>query len=166
MTGYVYAIGNENIVKIGFSLRPDRRLSKVSSDSPLEVNLLGFVPGGRDKELALHNKFSSYRVNGEWFRNEGDVAIFVATLPKVEAPRKIVRNRHVSALSEWMNANQMTETKFSSLVGVTQGTISRILNGKNLPDWKTMEAIFLATSGLVTPNDFAGNFLKRVESAK
>jgi len=57
-------------------------------------------------------------------------------------------------LSDYLTANKLTLRQFAEAVGRSEATISRIVRGRNQPDWETMGAIIKATDGLVTPNDF------------
>jgi len=65
---YVYFLLSNNLIKIGFTIDVQKRISCIRTMSPSPVKLLGFMEGGRDKESALHKKFASTRMHGEWFK--------------------------------------------------------------------------------------------------
>lgn len=72
----VYFLAMGNRVKIGLTTNLEKRMSTlaVSRDS---VNLT--LDGGRDLEAALHQHFTSLRVNGtEWFRLEPPLSDYIA----------------------------------------------------------------------------------------
>lgn len=65
--GYVYFIEGQGLVKIGSALNPPKRLQELQTGSPVRLKLIGFYPGGKERERVLHNQFSSCRIHGEWF---------------------------------------------------------------------------------------------------
>lgn len=87
MIGYVYAIECEGMVKIGFSVCPYHRFTTIQTFSPFECRLVGIMAGDFRREAELHRRFSSQRVRGEWFRHDGEVAEFVASMEKPDPQR-------------------------------------------------------------------------------
>lgn len=59
-------------------------------------------------------------------------------------------------LSIWMEVNNLTTGKVAKLFKVSPAHIYKYLYEKTIPRPKLMERIFLATYGVVTPNDFYG----------
>lgn len=57
----------DGLVKIGFSSQFERRLASLQRDHG-ELEVIGTVPGGRDRERQMHRRFHQARVRGEWFR--------------------------------------------------------------------------------------------------
>lgn len=81
----VYFVEALGFVKIGRSVDVDSRLKSFATSLPVEPKLLGTVPGGLDDqgrsvEAVFHERFAHLRVRGEWFRHEGELAVFTATL--------------------------------------------------------------------------------------
>lgn len=74
--GCVYFVGFNKWVKIGFS-------SKIW----LRVEKLDCLPGNRQDEDALHNRFVKYRTYAEWFLREGKLADHIQKL-RAAAQRK------------------------------------------------------------------------------
>jgi hypothetical protein len=68
LTCGVYFVRSGDAVKIGMSKDVPRRLRTLRTMSPLSLELLGVVPGGRDEEAQLHREWASLRLHGEWFR--------------------------------------------------------------------------------------------------
>ena len=66
---YVYFIKNESgkMVKIGYSKNPEKRLKMLERTLPMSLELVYFMPGSELREKRLHEKFSKYRIKGEWF---------------------------------------------------------------------------------------------------
>lgn len=57
-------------------------------------------------------------------------------------------------LAAYLREQGLTLEQFAQKIGRTAASVSRLQNGKQRPDWDTMEAIRRETGGLVTPNDF------------
>lgn len=65
----VYILGSpgSHVVKIGTTTRPDQRIKDIQTMSPVPIEVLALMPGGRAEEAALHRHFSGLRTHGEWF---------------------------------------------------------------------------------------------------
>jgi len=83
---YVYFIRQAGtaFVKIGCSARPQQRFIELQIGSPQKLELIGLLPESIHREAVLHDRFSHLRFRGEWFREEGELAAFIAS----EVPRK------------------------------------------------------------------------------
>lgn len=57
-------------------------------------------------------------------------------------------------LRDWRLAKGLSMEQLGELIGLTQSSVSRIENGKNRPEWGTLDRIVEVTDGQVTPNDF------------
>lgn len=67
--GLVYlvnAIGTTRY-KIGFAIKPEKRLSELGTASPFPLKLIKTVKGTLQTETELHRAFANARVNREWF---------------------------------------------------------------------------------------------------
>jgi len=69
-------------VKIGVSVNVAERLVRLQTGSVARLILLAEMPGEASYERALHKAFAEYRIAGEWFRCEGKLAAFIASLPR------------------------------------------------------------------------------------
>lgn len=72
----IYVIGEEDRltpVKIGWTAASDAsdRLGSLQTGHPHQLSVLALLPGTRAGEVALHLRFSDYRLKGEWFAREG-----------------------------------------------------------------------------------------------
>lgn len=69
--GIVYFIGDtakKMSIKIGWTRRdPMGRLQSLQVGNPTRLELYGVLPGPQDREEALHSRFGSQRLVGEWF---------------------------------------------------------------------------------------------------
>lgn len=78
----VYFIQDEDgPIKIGYSEgNPYRRLNAFCTGNPRELKLLVSIPGGREEEQALHERFADLRVKGEWFRPDARLLGFIEAM--------------------------------------------------------------------------------------
>jgi hypothetical protein len=72
----VYVLGFDQYVKIGITINLDMRLSGLQT--PVEPTLYALIDGWRREELELHARFAAYRLRGEWFKKEGELAEWIA----------------------------------------------------------------------------------------
>ena len=59
-------------------------------------------------------------------------------------------------LQKYIESKKLTQSDFAKLLGVSQATVSRYLEGVVIPSAKIMAEIVKITNGAVTPNDFYG----------
>ena len=71
----VYVLGFDQYVKIGITTNLDMRMSGLQM--PVDLTLYALLEGWRREELELHGRFSEYRLKGEWFRREGELAEWI-----------------------------------------------------------------------------------------
>lgn len=63
----VYFITAGDVVKIGVSRQPNKRLRQLQSSSSKKLTLAACCFGGFAMEKSLHKRFASHRLQGEWF---------------------------------------------------------------------------------------------------
>jgi hypothetical protein len=88
----VYFVRAVDKVKIGFTRDVERRISELQTASPVDLELLGTLPGSALTERRLHKRFSAHRVNREWFRYEPPIIGFIereCRKPTSEPPVRI-----------------------------------------------------------------------------
>lgn len=72
-------------VKIGFTRRAAKqRIADLQTGSPSRIRLLIEIPGTPPLERELHARFAAYRLHGEWFRLEGELADYIRRLAEAE----------------------------------------------------------------------------------
>ncbi len=105
----VYLIGCGEFVKIGYTRgHVETRLNDMAVGCPMQLTLLGQIPGSLKLERTLHKLFHLYRHRGEWFRNEGSLAEFVQLVGKRNSwPRPSARKRSLTRL--WTATHSLLE---------------------------------------------------------
>jgi hypothetical protein len=64
-------------IKIGTAADPEKRLLSIRTATAVSVDLLGYMPGGRALEKAIHQVFRQSRIRGEWFRQSPALTRFI-----------------------------------------------------------------------------------------
>lgn len=72
---YIFRYGKT--IKIGHSKQVEKRLNVLRMQSGRNITLVAVFPGAQRQEASLHQRFKDYRVQGEWFRNEGRLKEFL-----------------------------------------------------------------------------------------
>ncbi len=76
---FVYFVAGGGLVKIGVANDPLGRLGELMVGSPIRLELLATVPGGRELEKALHSILESERSHGEWFHLTPRIQLLIDT---------------------------------------------------------------------------------------
>lgn len=143
MTGYVYAIECGDLVKIGFSTDPKKRLRILSTGAPEACKLIGYAEGTIRHETEIHFLAAKERVRGEWFRKGPVVSLFLSMLPKIEVPSarrpfRVVKLRGGSPClpfaSERVGWLVETARIYANALGISQSRVSTVIfnDGKRL----------------------------------
>jgi hypothetical protein len=84
---YVYFVRNEALraIKVGYSTNVIGRLSSIQTDSPVEVYLIGWIPGSERLETAIHDALWQHRMRGEWFQDNAHVNALARDLLRLPA---------------------------------------------------------------------------------
>lgn len=79
---YVYIFGNleYSICKIGFSVNPYERINGVQTGCPYKLKVLATFEATQKEERLLHKKYDKYRLEGEWFKIEGELKKAITAL--------------------------------------------------------------------------------------
>jgi len=74
----IYVIQFMEFIKIGFSSHLYHRLASLQTGLPLRMKVHKVIEGpGRARERQLHHRFATYRTQGEWYRHEGRLALWI-----------------------------------------------------------------------------------------
>lgn len=65
----VYFVQDGDAIKIGIGMDPAFRLTHLQVGNPRLLTLLGSYKASRTEESALHERFKSHHIRGEWFRD-------------------------------------------------------------------------------------------------
>jgi len=136
MTGYVYAIDDgHGRVKIGWSRNPLRRLVKLRSDCPTNVNLIGVVAASLSQETEAHALLAPWCIGGEWFDGSAPtVAAFVSMLPRPAAQlAKQFGKGRAHPLAQYRAQHRITLAHLAKQLGLSHSTLCRYESGKTTP---------------------------------
>lgn len=75
--GWIYVIQSGEFIKIGFATDVAKRVRGLETGSPHPIAVLHEMRGTLEDEARFHGRFASYRVRGEWFRKDGDLAAWM-----------------------------------------------------------------------------------------
>lgn len=108
MSVYIFAADQFRLVKIGYASNVLRRLAQTQTACPCELHIAAVIPGDRACEKALHKRFASRRVRGEWFDCCDEITAltkaFPASSPMTRAFKKWPKSRLVYNHSELIEA--------------------------------------------------------------
>lgn len=105
----VYVVRSAGFVKIGYSERLEIRVRALITMTPVKAELVGWMPGGRDLEAHLHERFADQRFSGEWFFETPEMAASFTTFLNPEIPEREstpanpMRKGSDQDISEWSN---------------------------------------------------------------
>lgn len=84
---YIYAIGTEEIQKIGFSNNPETRLQTLQTGNPEELSINYIIEVDDDiapkLEKHIHKEHNHKRIKGEWFAMTKDDVISAMTFYEI-----------------------------------------------------------------------------------
>lgn len=73
---YLITCSKTDSCKIGFSNCPENRLSQLQVGNPFSLELSAIIEGEIEDEKNLHQKFSKYKLSGEWFHYSDEIKKF------------------------------------------------------------------------------------------
>lgn len=82
----VYFLRSRDLIKIGFSDNVAARVAAQITSNPFGCAFIGYMPGGREVERHLHQKFAEHRAHGEWFRENEGLTRFIAEMAFSDMP--------------------------------------------------------------------------------
>lgn len=82
---FAQARTDQATVKIGFTSDLAKRQQNMSVSTPGGVAILATLPGSRETESYLHDKFEDDRLNGEWFRYSEAIRDFIRDIQNGKA---------------------------------------------------------------------------------
>lgn len=81
-SGYIYFITAPEAgrIKIGYTTKPEKRISGLMTSSAYRLETLRIIEGTREQEQAMHDRFAYLRVHREWFSDCAELREFIETL--------------------------------------------------------------------------------------
>lgn len=76
----IYFVAAGHFIKIGYSTNWPQRIAELQVGCPYRLSVLHIMEGPREFEPELHQRFAHLRVQGEWFRRDGDLISYIAQL--------------------------------------------------------------------------------------
>jgi Meiotically up-regulated gene 113 len=77
---YIIQCSEYKMIKIGRTAgNPYNRIGQIKTANPFPINIIRIIECDLGTEAALHYQFSSYRVHGEWFKDECLSSVLDAT---------------------------------------------------------------------------------------
>lgn len=84
---YVIQARGRAAVKIGYAKDIAKRLRQLQTGSPAKLKLIAVIPGDRDVERGLHDRFADHRLHGEWFHKSAPGLLDLIAPYRVRAAR-------------------------------------------------------------------------------
>jgi len=109
----LYCMGH---VKIGHSKSPESRFRAAQVLNPYPVSMLFKGEGGKADETALHERFSSLKVKGDWFRHQGEL---------IDWTNEICQPATCEPFASYLKAERGNLTKLAASIGVTPSAIAQ-----------------------------------------
>jgi hypothetical protein len=69
----VYLVEGAGRLKIGVTTNVRSRMTSLRGSSPVPLDLLAHINGGRTLEAHLHERFRAHRLHGEWFEDRPEI---------------------------------------------------------------------------------------------
>lgn len=126
-TGVIYFIraGAQGPVKIGYTANDVRGRFNIIQVAHYEtLHLLGCMPGDPETEVALHERFSSYRIRGEWFRPCPELLALIAAKAgeQQKPPPAVLEPVDINDIQSWM---RLSHQDFAKALRVSVPTLWR-----------------------------------------
>lgn len=119
----VYFLYGAGRIKIGFTAgEPLRREDNLGNQSPVHLDLVKIIPGGKVTEFRMHHRFRTDRLYGEWFRLSPALRSFIVSTPGSAARLEQVEDSY----RRWL------ETELSHMKGERPMTL-RLLDHTGQP---------------------------------
>jgi len=125
----IYFIKQAEFVKIGCTNNIFKRLSSLQVGSPLKLDILGLISGGKNEEKALHEKYREYNSNGEWFYLTEEIMNHVNSLDRTLMWENGLEEEPFTVISKIQKARYETGHTLESLskkLGITKQSVQEL----------------------------------------
>lgn len=120
-----FILAKHKFVKIGYSANPKSRLKELSTGNPFKLKLLATMPGLHFTEKELHTVFERFRMEGEWFRYDGQLKACIDSFrfhkrkhKEVKTVRQLLENGMHWQVCQKLKRNSNFKRKFENSVAV------------------------------------------------
>lgn len=154
---YVYFIqsGGDGPIKIGCSVDFIQRMNSLKYWSPYPLKILATARGGLGDERAIHNKFLSIRLHGEWFAPTKELIKFIDNITATgKLPKAVIKRQKDLKFSRYIMAKNITGQMAAEELGVSPSLISRLCKGSRKPSAALALKIYKWSKGSVKFEDF------------
>jgi len=155
-TVYFARAGDDGPIKIGYTASsPVERIAALQTGCPWRISLIGAIEGGTKEEAWLHRRFAALKIEGEWFRPTPEIEKAILA-PGFTWPNILETGdrRPQTKLGTWLKANGIARSEFALALGCSHVAVTRYVLGDRFPERDILIAIYVATNGEITPNDF------------
>lgn len=118
----IYFIECSGRIKVGFSVNPKSRLTKVNADAPFPCELIGVLAGDRKTEANVHALWSHLRCHGEWFAASGEFRKWIEENAPVPTDQKV--DKGTSKICG-IAVSRGDITRVAEAIGITRGAVSQ-----------------------------------------
>jgi hypothetical protein len=127
---YFIQAGEDGPIKIGTTTGwAETRMAAMQTGCPQKLRFLCYVPGGPDVEARLHGRFSSYRLQGEWFDPSESLVDYINSIKagvararsrKLQAqlppPRYVVQDGNLVPTPEYVEQCKVTSDSAAKIL--------------------------------------------------
>ena len=125
----IYFISNgSDLVKIGYSSNPLRRLKDLQTASPNQLELLAVLPGDKTTEIEYHSKFATFKIRGEWFKMNSKLQSEIKAIKSIYGliPTKENLELYDEAFIAWERETAKVDEKYDSLTSEIENQIEEL----------------------------------------
>lgn len=137
----LYFLKKDNLVKIGYSRNPAKRIQTIRDNSSSDIELLILTEGSITDEKHLHCKFKEYHSFKEWFILSDEIKEFIKTLESIELTHKKKRSKFFGELTELRLKAGFTLQQMAERLGVKAPSLQDMERGyeTNVIQLKTLK---------------------------
>lgn len=148
----IYFIMSGDLIKIGHSNNPRRRLQMLSTGCPFECHLIGVMQGGPIEETRVHEQFSHLRTKGEWFKFTVDLNSFIReNAVQMDSDKRATIDHPIM---HFIAKSGQSVSTFCKRVGTSRVTLYRLIKGEQNATIDLLSKISAATGGEVPATVF------------
>lgn len=122
----IYFIKIKNLIKIGYSKNPMKRIKVIRDNNSDEVEILGIMKGTLSKEQELHHKFQKLHYKREWFFENNELLSFIVKNTNLAEIKFSKRKKHFGVLKNLRVSNGLTLSMMGVKMKMTSPSVFEI----------------------------------------